>query len=161
MINHNDLTIETYALGGCVETWIFEDGYRGTNSRMLCYACDQKSTPINRPVIPSLEDYRFAVWRKQSQKSPVVVTILHELAFGVRLVVKCQHNQRLHYSTCYSPENADHTISILIAILFIFPLMFKTNMFHITLAPRRFKLSLIAKRCQGRVVISLFSNMTL
>jgi hypothetical protein len=48
-----------------------------------------------------------------------------------------------------------------IAILFIFLLMFKTNMFHITLALRRFKLSLIAKRCQGSVVISLFSNMTL
>jgi len=36
MINHSELTIETYALGGCVETWTFEDGYRGTNSRMLC-----------------------------------------------------------------------------------------------------------------------------
>jgi hypothetical protein len=50
-------------------------------------------------------------------------------------------------------------ICTIIAILFIFPLMFKTNMCHITLALRRFKLSLIVKRCQGRVVISLFSNI--
>jgi hypothetical protein len=50
---------------------------------------------------------------------------------------------------------------MIIAVLFISPLMFKTNMFHITLVPRRFKSSLIAKRCQGCVVISLFSNMTL
>ena len=48
-----------------------------------------------------------------------------------------------------------------IPILFIFPLMLKINMFHITLALRRFNLSLIAKRCQGRIEISLFSNMML
>ena len=37
----------------------------------------------------------------------------------------------------------------IITILFIFPLMFKTNIFHITQALRWFQLSLIAKCCQG------------
>ena len=57
-----------------------------------------------------------------------------------------------------------HTIGLIfyfIAILFIFPLMFKTNMFHITYVLKRFKLSLIAKGCQLRVVLTLFTNMTL
>ena len=58
-------------------------------------------------------------------------------------------------------ESDELLILFFIAILFIFPFMFKTNMFHITLALRRFKLSIIARRCQGRVVISLFSNMTI
>jgi hypothetical protein len=39
------------------------------------------------------------------------------------------------------------SLSFLIQIWLYFPFMFKTNMFHITLALRRFKLSLIAKHC--------------
>ena len=47
----------------------------------------------------------------------------------------------------------------IIAILFIFPLMFETNMFHIMLAPET--IQIIANCCQRHVVTSLFSNMTL
>jgi hypothetical protein len=61
----------------------------------------------------------------------------------------------------HDKNNLYFTVVYFIAILFTFPFMFKTNMFHITFALRRFKLSLIAKRCQGHIVISLFSNMTL
>ena len=50
-------------------------------------------------------------------------------------------------------------IHYFITILFIFLLMFKTNMFHIPLAYET--IQIITKHCQGRVVISLFSDMTL
>ena len=50
-------------------------------------------------------------------------------------------------------------VQFIIALLFTFPLMFKTQYvsYHVSAE----KIQIIANRCQGCVVILLFSNMTL